>query len=78
MYDIELIFNFEHGLEEDEYEDDIHDLQATHSTHIAQVKYANTGMRVDLTTSTKFQCLSGKFHVWYRLISRPPREDFVR
>jgi len=69
--------NYEHAVEGDEYEDDIHDLQATHSTRTAQVKYGNTGTRVDPTTSTMFQQLSGKFHAWYHLVSRPPRDDFA-
>ncbi len=69
--------NYEHIVEEDEYEDDIHDLQAVHSTKVAKLKYGNTGTRVDATTSSMFQYVSGKFHAWYYLVSRPPRDDFI-
>lgn len=43
--------------EDDEYEEDIYDLEASHSTKVAQVKYGNTGKRVDPTirSSVKFQ-----------------------
>ena len=69
--------NYEHVMDEDEYEDDIHDLQAVHSTKVAKIKYGNTGTWVDSTTSSMFQHLSGKFHAWYHLVSRPPRDDFI-
>jgi len=68
--------NYEHAINEDEYEDDIHDLQAVHTTKVGKIKYGSTGTLVDPTTSSMFQHLSRKFHAWYYLVSRPPRDDF--
>ena len=60
----------------DDYEDDSHDLQATHSSRIAKGKYAVTGAKVDSATSARYCQLSSKFHKFFYLLSRPARSDF--
>jgi len=60
----------------DDYEDDIHDLQATHSTRMAKGHYTNTGAKVDTVTSAWYCQLSAKFHKFYYLLSHPARLDF--
>jgi superfamily II DNA helicase RecQ len=61
--------------DEDDYEDDIHDLQAVHSTRTAKTTYGVTGV-MDTTTSGRYRQLSGKFHKFYHVLSRPARSDF--
>ena len=61
--------------DEDDYEDDIHDLQAVHSTRTAKMTYGVTGA-MDTTTSGRYHQLSSKFHKFYYVLSSPARSDF--
>src|SRR5262245_59261518 len=57
-------------------EDEVHDLQATHSTHMGNTKYGLTGQRLNQTTIKWFRSVSDKWQRWYGMVSRPPRSDF--
>lgn len=63
--------------EVDDYEDDIHDLQAVHSTRMAITHYDKTRGRVDTAKSAQYCRLSGKFHKFYYLLSCPLRSGFL-